>query len=401
MGDIPIGSRVKFFREGRGLTQVQLAVRTGISIDYIGLIERGLRTPSQRYLHLIAEALGVSADTLRGQASFEPGGVGHPGIPAIQDALLGLGELAVPIELSEMQARIDLVGDAWFAATERNYARTAELLPGLIRQAEWLRGRYTTPQEEDDRRRAAALIFHTYYLARQFSRSVGSIDVAVATRERMLAAADATDDPSIIATSQWSLTLQLLADDYLDAADEVGRRNLQVLSSRAETMQNGHVLQGMQHAALSVVAVRRGHIAEARRLVEEADRIGQRTGSSNWIWSAWGPTNVAIYMIEIEAEHGSPDLGIRVADRLTPDMVAALPVTERRARLSTILAWLYEQLDQDPGVIMHLKRAQAEAPEEFRYSILSQQLVSRLLGAARPSYQREAVELAEKVGLLA
>ena len=77
------------------------------------------------------------------------------------------------------------------------------------------------------------------------------------------------------------------------------------------------------------------------------------------------------------SKHGSPDVGIRVADRITPDMVAALPVTERRARLSTTLAWLHEQLDQDPGVIRHLKLAQTEAPEEFRYSILSQQLVSR------------------------
>jgi transcriptional regulator with XRE-family HTH domain len=108
--DIPIGARVRFFREGRAMTQLQLATRTGVSLDYIGAIERGLRTPSQRYLHLIAQALDTSTDALRGQPSPEAGGVGHPGIPAIQDAILGLGDPVEPVDLGTMQERIDMVG---------------------------------------------------------------------------------------------------------------------------------------------------------------------------------------------------------------------------------------------------------------------------------------------------
>src|SRR5258708_28237315 len=44
--DIPIGTRVRIFREGRGLSQLQGSPRTGLTQPYIRLLGRGPRTPS-------------------------------------------------------------------------------------------------------------------------------------------------------------------------------------------------------------------------------------------------------------------------------------------------------------------------------------------------------------------
>ena len=41
-----IGARIKSLRRGRGLTQEKVAEKTGISVNYLSRIERGLENPT-------------------------------------------------------------------------------------------------------------------------------------------------------------------------------------------------------------------------------------------------------------------------------------------------------------------------------------------------------------------
>lgn len=59
-----LGQRVKFYREGRKLYQVELADIVGVSTGYIGSIEQGARSPSLSTLKKIAKALKVSPKDL-------------------------------------------------------------------------------------------------------------------------------------------------------------------------------------------------------------------------------------------------------------------------------------------------------------------------------------------------
>lgn len=54
-----LGTRIKEERKKARLTQEGLAERTGLSVDYIGYIERGKQAPYLRTLERIAKALGV------------------------------------------------------------------------------------------------------------------------------------------------------------------------------------------------------------------------------------------------------------------------------------------------------------------------------------------------------
>jgi transcriptional regulator with XRE-family HTH domain len=56
-------SRIEGLRRAKGLTQVALADRAGISGTYVQMIERGLR-PSIRVQEAIAAVLGVAAGEL-------------------------------------------------------------------------------------------------------------------------------------------------------------------------------------------------------------------------------------------------------------------------------------------------------------------------------------------------
>ena len=59
-----IGGNVKNARIAAGITQEELAVRSGFSQQYISGLERGLRNPTIVSIYEIGQALGVSHEKL-------------------------------------------------------------------------------------------------------------------------------------------------------------------------------------------------------------------------------------------------------------------------------------------------------------------------------------------------
>ena len=64
MESISIGANIKKYRTEKGIKQSELAEKTGVSANYIGILERGDKAPSLAMLVDIANALGVTADML-------------------------------------------------------------------------------------------------------------------------------------------------------------------------------------------------------------------------------------------------------------------------------------------------------------------------------------------------
>jgi transcriptional regulator with XRE-family HTH domain len=76
----PIGLRLKELREAAGLTQPQLAERTGLSRAGVAHIEQGLRRPTWDTITKLAAALGVTPDAFSKppSADVQPRGRGRP-----------------------------------------------------------------------------------------------------------------------------------------------------------------------------------------------------------------------------------------------------------------------------------------------------------------------------------
>lgn len=62
---LAIGENVARLRKEKGWTQTQLAENVGSHYVQINRIENGHQSPSVELLFLLADSLGVSADTLR------------------------------------------------------------------------------------------------------------------------------------------------------------------------------------------------------------------------------------------------------------------------------------------------------------------------------------------------
>lgn len=62
MDMISIGKNLKRYRTDKGIKQDELAEKTHLSANYIGMIERGEKKPSLSSLIKIVNALGITAD---------------------------------------------------------------------------------------------------------------------------------------------------------------------------------------------------------------------------------------------------------------------------------------------------------------------------------------------------
>lgn len=59
-----LGQNIKFYRIENKLRQEDLAEKIGLSINYVGMLERGEKTPALDTFVEIANALNVSSDVL-------------------------------------------------------------------------------------------------------------------------------------------------------------------------------------------------------------------------------------------------------------------------------------------------------------------------------------------------
>jgi len=57
-------TKIRTIRKRKGWTQTRLAERSGVSANYIALLERGKKTPSLKLLSRIAEALEVKVSSI-------------------------------------------------------------------------------------------------------------------------------------------------------------------------------------------------------------------------------------------------------------------------------------------------------------------------------------------------
>lgn len=61
---INFGSHLKMLRNTATLTQKEFSQKSGLHINYIGMVERGERNPSLKNLEIIAKTLEVSLSEL-------------------------------------------------------------------------------------------------------------------------------------------------------------------------------------------------------------------------------------------------------------------------------------------------------------------------------------------------
>lgn len=400
--EIPIGERIRFYREAQHKKQAVVAGLAGITGDYLSQIERGLKTPTIALLHRIARILAVPTSALLGEPFSQPQESGSPAIPAIHRALLAYGP---PLpnrdasSLEDLRRRVDAAWSSWQTSPTR-YSATGHLLPNLILDVEHLTRRFDRESETKGRREAYRLAADLYFLLRTFCKRVGQLDLSLLVADRAARAAEAAGDPLRMAAAKWNLGHVLLADNQPEAAEDVTIRAAEELEPRlAKADPRLTALYGALYLVAAMAAVRKGDAWTARaRLREKARPAADRAGEGNVCWTVFGPVNVGLHEVSLEMEAGEATEALRLADRID---ATRSPSVERRVTFMLELARCYDQRREDPAVLLHLLNAEREAPEDLRFNLLARDLVRGLVKRARPSYASEARDLAVRIGLVA
>jgi transcriptional regulator with XRE-family HTH domain len=397
--DIPVGERVRFYRQARRKTQAVVAGLAGVTEDYLSQIERGLKSPSTALLHRLARALGVPTSVLFGESPAEAATPGHPLSAAINTALASRGTESngAALDLALLRDRVEAAWASW-QASQRRYTQTGPLLPSLISDVESATRALRRSDDAAQRREAHRIAADLYFLLRTFTKRIGRTDLSLLVADRGLRAAEDADDPLRIAAARWNLGQVLLTTGEPEVAEEVTIKAAEDIRPGPDDDHDRAALYGALWLVAAIAAARNRDGWTAReRLRRHAWPAAARTGEGNVLWSVFGPVNVGLHAVSVEMETGEASEALRLADDID---ASTSPSIERRATFALDLARCYDQRHDDAGVVLYLLSAEQESPEDLRYNLLARDLVRGLLRRARPSLVPKVRDLAQRIELV-
>ena len=397
--DIPIGERVRFYRQGQRKSQAVIAGLAEISENYLSQIERGLKTPTVGVLQNLASALNVPVGVLLGEPSYVTESAIHPVAPAIQAALMSYRRAgSEPVSAPALRSRVDTAWKTW-QATAYRFTGIAPVLPQLITDVQ--EARVAAQGEVSEHAEMSRIAADLYFLLRTVCKRIGRTDLALLAADRGMNAARDADDPLRILAAEWNLGQILLSQGQADEALERTVQTAAELEPRLSEMPREYAAMcGSLWLNAATAASRLRRPWEARDILRDhAEPLARRVSdSSNTMWTVFGPTNVALHAVSVEVEAGETAEALRIAQEID---VSGSPSMERRTTFYLQLAACYDQRRDDMGVLVHLQGAQETGPEDMRFNSVSRDLVRGLLKRSRSSIAPQARRLAADSGLIA
>lgn len=399
-----VGRRVRRLRRRRGLNRRQFADLCGRSPSWVDKIETGerglLRLPM---VERVAEVLGVPVDVLTGGAEHENA---TPCLDAFEvsairaalqryDAITTVLKEPSPDEPPDLDRVRQQVTYAWSSFQNAHYSRLGRALPALLRDAQDAAGSKSGCQAE-----AQALLSQAYQVTASALFKVKEVDLAWLAAERGLSLAERVGDDLLISDAARRVAHGLMLTDHGDQALRLLRAGIDHLEPGVSSADPEYLsLYGMLFLLGSFVAGKEGWHSTARDLITAGQAVAVRIGEGrNERWTAFGPTNVTLHHVATLVQLGDGGEAIRVAERATPDGLAALP-RERRANFFVDIAHANAQESRRDDAVSALLRAEQLAPDEVRCRPPVVGLVSDLLrrGPGRPSLALR--QLAVRIGL--
>ncbi|WP_241883011.1 helix-turn-helix transcriptional regulator [Frankia sp. KB5] len=400
------------------LLLINLIETKGVPASAVGSSTRGesaksevapmVDAPSRQQVLLAASALGVAAVLPRSRAVAVPFPAARSSVtPVAEDPLADLREaVTVPAEWSgEREPGADALAEVDARAREchrryqqADYDGTARLLPAVVRDIEALSAYQPAGADQQRMRRTQAV---AYIAAAKLATKSGAHDLAWLAADRGQHAALAADAPALLATARRQIACVFHDQGRLVDAERVALAALDAVTRRPGE-ENPRDLASARGALLllaAVTAVRQGERTAARRRLaaaaEQAAVLGQ---DDNRLWSAFGPTNVAIHSLTAALAFDDPteavDIGTRIDTRLLPSALAG-----RRARLHVDLADGHVRLGDDQSAAVHILEVARSAPQLLRVDPAARTLLTALIGRARGSTAPVLRSVAEQAGL--
>ncbi|WP_370939299.1 helix-turn-helix domain-containing protein [Amycolatopsis sp. cg13] len=387
-----VGDRVRFYRTAARQTKTVVAGLTGITPDYLYQIERGQKLPTIPVLAQLSEVLRVEpGDLLSNRPASSPERTSSITADAIYHAMTAPAAVN-PAPIGELGRQVHEAWSAWQTSGHR-YSELTTDLPELIAATEaTIRG--TSGRHH---RQAQAVAADLYGLLRTVTKRIGRVDLALLAADRAQRAAEQADDPIRSAGARWNLIQVMLADNHAEAAEDEAMNALaDVQAAFGPDHLDAAALSGALLLIAAVAAVRGGDVWTGRDRLRQAVPLAERVGDRNVCWTAFGPTNVAMYAVSIEVESGEAVEGLRLAAKIDHGQS---PSIERRVAFLLDQAKGYAQRREFTQTLALLNAAEADAPEDIRFRPAAHTLIRTVMERGRRTESVAAAQFASRVDL--
>lgn len=401
--EIPVGERIRFFREAASRTRLSVANPAGITPEYLYQIERGLKVPSTRVIHSLARVLNVQVAALFPEPRWNSEEARSPWSTALGRAMVDVSRpdpAAGAPDLDGLRNRLTGLHTTYQQYPNR-YSATAPLLPELVRDVGMATRAFNVAGEAAERREAFRLAADLYLLVRPVAKYLHRNDLMLMAADRAVFFAEAADDPVRMAAAQWNLAQALVSNNEPDNAQDVSVGAIEQLGPEAAregtSGDDARAVLGSLHLVAAIAEVRQGGLFAARRRIRtDALPLARQVGERNAYWMVFGPANVQAHLVAVEMEAGEASEAIHYAMDLD---VSALRSVERKASHLLALARCHDFGQDDAGTLLTLLRLEREAPEDVRFRGVARDLVRGLLQRTRPTFMPEVRELAGRMSL--
>ncbi|MFZ3568776.1 helix-turn-helix domain-containing protein [Streptomyces sp. BH097] len=401
---LTIGERVAWYRHRRGISQDVLAGLIGRTADWLGKAENNrIELDRLSVIRALAHALEVSIGDLIGEPTLLEWSAdsGRRTVPALREALMDYRQLTPllgaptdgePPSLSALRSDVGEVWDA-YQASQNGFAMRQ--LPLILSDALLASRTYTGEEREE----ANALLALTYQGAAMVLGKLGENELAWMAADRGLAAAQQSGNNVVVGSLFRSVTHCLLSTGRFETA-------VQLVSDAAGFLEPGLgdeatpaflSVYGTLFLTGSMAAARAEDRATTQAFLREADAMATRLGADgNHMWTAFGPTNVAIHKVATAGELGD----FQVAAELGPQVdTSGLPV-ERRVRHNLEVARALTAWNRTDDALSMVLDAEEMAPEQVRHHYMSREIVLGWVRGTRGRPTRSVAELAERLRVI-
>jgi transcriptional regulator with XRE-family HTH domain len=414
------GAQVRAWRVGRGLSQVRLGRLVHVSGDLVGKVEKAERRAHPELIAELDAALGAAGALVRCAASIRDPADARPGRrirpegalttwPAPRAAALAApwrwsaaltlleeavsatytkasgGEVHAPVR--ELRAGVALL---WRSYQASRFTEASTIAASMI-TSDPVSERPAT--SENDRCEIHRMLALTYHAAAATATKLGAPDLAWVCADRGLAMAEASHDPEATASLLRSVSHVLLSTGRFTAAANTASGAIDRLSARLDTGPVGQSLVGSLHLVAAMAAARSGDGSAARFWLAHARRAAARVGADgNHLWTAFGPSNVAIHELSVMVELGD----LSAASRATPLPATCRLPLERRIRHDLEVAKIWSATGKAAEAVELVAADARRAPDHVRHHYLTRELVTTWNHspvASRPQVQELARHL--------
>ncbi|KPM52582.1 hypothetical protein ACG83_30295 [Frankia sp. R43] len=304
-------------------------------------------------------------------------------------------DLASSGDLADLEARARECHGRYQRA---DYAGVARLLPVVVRGVEML---VTNPPAGVNHCLVRRTQVVTYLAAAKLATKTGDHDLAWLAADRGQHAALTADAPELLATARRQIACVFHDTGRLADAERVAVSALDSLNRKPGNGDHPDVLsaRGALLLLAAMTSIRQGERADARRRLaaaaEQADALGR---DDNRLWSAFGPTNVAIHTLTAALALDDPREAVAVGAQIDTRLLPA-PLVGRRARLHVDLADGHARLGEDAIAAVHILDVARRAPQLLGVDPTARAVLAMLLSRARGSTVSVLRSVAEQAGV--